>query len=72
MGDEDLRGSEYMWTTNKEDYCLMREDAPSENYLICHVPTRSFVLIEDDKEYAAILRKLVDAGVRIINHPSEI
>jgi hypothetical protein len=76
MNDMDISDFKEMWTTELSDYCFIRLEplvsSNSEEYVICHIPRMTWVIIEDDDLYRAIEKKMLDAGVRIVNDESEI
>jgi hypothetical protein len=68
MDKDNFPEYEYMWTTHASEYFLLRQEFRGEiTYLICHLPSRSDVIIEDDNEYEAIINNMILAGVKILD-----
>lgn len=64
---------EDMWGADLSDYCLIRlPSLGEEEYAICHISNKSLVIIEDGETYFEVQRKMLEAGVRIVNSVSEI
>jgi hypothetical protein len=67
---EDLELQEYetMWTTKLEDHLLIRQDFRGNmEYVIAHIPSKTACIIEDNDVYAAVIQKLIEAGVKIVD-----
>lgn len=64
----DLSAYETMWTTEFQDYVLVEHDHEGQaEYNIYHLPTKMIVLIDDDAEYQAIIRKMLAMKSRIVS-----
>jgi len=73
MKDTDINDFKEMWTTELKDYSLIRVPfTEEERYVICHISNTSYVIIEDDKDAEAIVKKMIEAGVRIVTDESEM
>ena len=53
-----------MWTTQLDDHWLIPSDS-TFHYGIFEISSRSFVIIEENELYRAVIHKLLEAGARI-------
>ena len=59
---EDISEFDYVWTTRKDDYVLVRDEC---GYAIVNRREQALLLIEDDKVDAAVVGRMLEAGCRI-------
>lgn len=66
---KELEEYEYLWTTEKEEYVLVRG---SEGYAIVEKKNKMMLLIEDDNIYDMVVDQMLQQGNKIIDFISEI
>lgn len=66
---KELEEYEYLWTTGKEEYVLVRG---SEGYAIVEKKNKMMLLIEDDNIYDMVVDQMLQQGNKIIDFISEI
>ena len=59
---EGISEFDYVWTTRKDDYVLVRDEC---GYAIVNRREQALLLIEDDKVDAAVVSRMLEAGCRI-------
>lgn len=60
----ELKLLEHMWTTDKDSWVLVTDDA-SEGYFIFNQVESAACLIEDDEVYEVVIRNMLKAGVPV-------
>ncbi len=64
-----------MWTTDVEDYCLIRVKLLGKfyGYAIYYIPNKSSVLMDlTEEEYSSLFENMIQAGVRIVDSINEL
>ena len=63
-----LYGYEYLWTTQLDEHILVEVSSGRDTgYVIEHIPTNACLIIEDNESYKAVIEKLIEQGIKIIN-----
>ena len=58
---------EWIWTTDKDKFVLVRSRTRPGLFTIFNIRNRSNLIIEDDEVYLQVLQKMLDAGIRVVN-----
>jgi len=65
LGDHmDLEEFQYIWTTNREEYVLVK--VKSGGYAIFNKADSTALIIEDDDIYEAVIKKMLDNGCEVL------
>ena len=64
-----LKEFEDMWSTNVQDYVLVRSQMYPGKYAIYNRSNRTIVLVDDDAAYEAVVANMLEQGVPIMDGP---
>lgn len=66
--DINLSSYEHIWTAEFNDYALVKQgEYGHEEYVICHLPSKTFLIIEDDAEDQAVIDKMLEMNMTILD-----
>ena len=65
----DIHPYEYLWTSDSWQYVLVNAKGMDSlaGYGIFHIIDRSALLIEDEALHAEVVRRMIAAGVKVVN-----
>jgi hypothetical protein len=67
---EILKDNEHMWTTNKEEFVLIRSDG---RFTVYHIPSQSIGATEIEEANDEIWKRMIAADVKILDKfPNQI
>jgi hypothetical protein len=71
VADEGVEDFAYLWTTERDDWVVLRA-APDESGMPYNRVRGQMLLIdEDDDLYLAVVRRMVAEGMRVVTKPPE-
>jgi hypothetical protein len=68
---EPLSAYRAMWTTERDEWVLVQEDpeqTPSSFLLPFHVPTRAARILDDQSVAEAVVQRMLDAGIPVVDN----
>lgn len=66
-----LEEFETMWTTSVANYVLVRSETRPGTYAIYNRVNQVLELIDDDDAHQAVVQKMLNAGVPVLDRPPD-
>lgn len=68
--DSDLDGFEHIWTSERENYRLVRMKGSNSEYMVCaiyYLPSGTVLTVEDEDIGIKLVERLLAEGIEIVD-----